>query len=321
MRRVGHQHGEIGGRAAQHFVETLVGCLDRGLLPGRLAQFAARGNEAGQERPRPRVGAVAVHRQEQRPHLAGFEMQLVDRGAGGQPVRRRIEGQRRPADLVVQAAIVQQRLVGAAQIGRRRAAVFAVRAAHLEQVGKIVLEQDRDLQVDRAVAVIAHAKPLIGGAAPQEHGAQNVHGVLLQHDALVGHEVRIAQVDREGGIVVAQIGAEEQRVRGVDQQFQPRQIAGVEMEQAGRAAARRRDVAAAVEHDEGVAVFENARRPGRRLLRGGDVERRFRRLLHGNQVCGGFGRHCVSLKLLKSSRSGRRRRNDEVSDRGLVRRH
>jgi len=44
---------------------------------------------------------------------------------------------------------------------------------------------------------------------------------------------------------------------------------------------RRRDVAAAVEHDEGVAVFENARRPRRRLLGGGDVKRRLRRLFYG----------------------------------------
>ena len=225
-------------------------------------------------------------------------MQLVDGGAGGQPARRRIEGQGGAPHLVVEAAIDQQRLVGAAQIGRRRAAALAMRAANLEQVGKVVLEQRRELQVDRTIAVIAHAEPLIGGAAPQEDRAQDMHGVLLQHDVLVGHEVRIGQVDGKGGIVVAQVGAQQQRVRGIDQQFQPRQIAGVEMEQAGRAAAGRSDVAAVVEHDECVAVFENARRPGRRLLGGGDVERRLRRLLHGNQLRGGFGWHCVSLKLV-----------------------
>ncbi len=226
-------------------------------------------------------------------------MQLVDRGAGRQPVWRRVEGQRGAPHLVVEPAVVQQRLVGAAQIGRRGAAMFAVRATDLEQVGKVVLEQDRKLQVDRAIPIVAHAEPLIGGAAPQENRAQDMHRVLLQHHALVGHQVGIGQVDREGGIVVAQIGAEQERVRGIDQQFEPRQIAGVEMEQAGRAARRCGDIAAAVEHDKAVAVFERARRPGRGLLGGGDVERRLRRFLHGKQLCGGFGRHCVSLKLLR----------------------
>ena len=88
---------------------------------------------------------------------------------------------------------------------------------------------------------------------------------------------------------------------GVDQQFEPRQIAGVEMEQAGRAAGGRRNVAAAVEHYKAVAIFEHTRRPGRRLLGSGDIERRFRRLLYGKQVCGSFGWHRVSLKLIEFS--------------------
>ena len=91
--------------------------------------------------------------------------------------------------------IAQHHLVVAAKLLGGGAAAFAVRAAHFEQVGKIVLEQDRQRQLDRAVAVIAHAQPLIGGAAPEEHRAQNVHAVLLQDDALVGDEIGIGQID------------------------------------------------------------------------------------------------------------------------------
>ena len=91
-------------------------------------------------------------------------------------------------------------------------------------------------------------------------------------------DIRIGQVDGEDGVVVADVGAQQQRLLAVEQQFQTRQIARVAIEDAVRSAGRRADVAMAVEHDEAVAVLEGAARP-----RGGsgrwNVERGFRSLL------------------------------------------
>ena len=38
-----------------------------------------------------------------------------------------------------------------------------------------------------------------------------MHGVLFQDDVLIGHDVGIGQVDSQRGVVVAQIGAEQER--------------------------------------------------------------------------------------------------------------
>ena len=77
----GGPSGGNGGRGGDVVLEAVDGLNT--LIDYRYAQhFKAR----------PGVGGIAAHRQEQRPRFAGFEMQLVDRGAGGQPVRRRIAG-------------------------------------------------------------------------------------------------------------------------------------------------------------------------------------------------------------------------------------
>ena len=166
LRRIRHQHRQIGRRAAQHFVEAVVRRLDRGLIACRVAQFAMRGNEPLPERQRPGLGPLAAHRQEQRPHLARCEVQVVDRRLGGQAGRPRIESERGAPYLVVEPAIDQQDLIVALQLRARGAAVFAVRSADFEQVGKIIREQNRKPQIDRAAAVIAHAETLIGGVPP-----------------------------------------------------------------------------------------------------------------------------------------------------------
>ena len=105
--------------------------------------------------------------------------------------------------------IDEQDLIIAPDLSGRGAAAFATRSADFEQVGKVVLEQDRELQVDGAIAVIAHAEPLIGRIAPQEDRAQNVNSVLFQDEVLAGEEIGIGKIDEERRIVVAQIGAKQ----------------------------------------------------------------------------------------------------------------
>ena len=241
----------------------------------RLAQLAARGDERAPKRHRTRRRFVASGREEDGPRLARREPQFIDGTVRRQPVRCRIEGQRGPAQLAVEAVIVQQHLIVAAELRRRGTAARAMGAAHLEQVGEVVGEQNRQTNIDRLVAVIAHAEALIGGIPPQENCAQNVHGIFFQHDTLIGHDVGIGQVDDQRRVVVAQIRAEQQRLRVVDPQFEPREKPRVAVEQpVGSLGCA--DIAMAVEHDEGVVMLERQSRPGRGRG-GGNVEGSFRR--------------------------------------------
>jgi hypothetical protein len=94
-----------------------------------------------------------------------------------------------------------------------------------------------------------------------------VDSVLLQHDALAVDQVRIGQIHEKRGVVVADIRAEQQWRPVVEQQFQTRQVPRIFVEQTGGANERCADVAANVEDDKRIAVFERLRRAGR-LCRG-----------------------------------------------------
>ena len=145
--------------------------------------------------------------------------------------------------------------------------------------------------------MVLHADPLIGGAPPQEDRAHDVQHVLAQHDPPLVIDVGIGEIDRERGIVVAQIRTEQQRLHLVQHQFEPGEIAGVGVEQSVRPAGGSADVAMAVEHDEGVVMLERAPRPGRGPGHR-DVERRFLDLFHdpGRHDLGyGFGCHVTSI--------------------------
>src|SRR5262249_33951024 len=67
------------------------------------------------------------------------------------------------------------------------------------------------------------------------------------------------------------VGTEQQRMLVVEEEFEPRQEAGIGMKQTVRVATRRADVAVVVGDDEGVAVFQGTarprRRPGRRNIK------------------------------------------------------
>src|SRR5437016_136120 len=107
---------------------------------------------------------------------------------------------------------------------------FAVRTADLEQVSKVVFENDGEAEIDWLIAIIAHTEPLIGGVAPNKYGTKNMDPILFHHEALAVDQVRIGQIDKKGGVVVAQIRAEQKRRLVVEQQFEPRQISSVLVE-------------------------------------------------------------------------------------------
>jgi len=132
LRRIRHQHREIGRRPAQNLIETVVRRFNRCPVAGRLAQFAACQDKTAEERQRAQVGSVAAHGQKQRPHLSGGEVKVIDGGVGRKPVGLRIEGQRGAPHLPIEPVVGQQHLVIAAKLRCRAAAAVAVRSADFE---------------------------------------------------------------------------------------------------------------------------------------------------------------------------------------------
>jgi hypothetical protein len=185
FRCIGHQYFQIGRRAAQHFIEQIVRRLDAGVVTGRFAHFAACGEQRAEKWRWTRLRFIAAGGEEDWPCFAGGKAQIIDRAAGRQPIWRRIESQRRAPQLAVQTMIVQQGLVGSPQLRIRGTVAFAARSSYLEKIGEVIGERDRQPDLDRPVAVIAHAEPLIGGIPPQENCAQDMHTIFFHDDALV----------------------------------------------------------------------------------------------------------------------------------------
>ena len=84
--------------------------------------------------------------------------------------------------------------------------------------------------------MVLQADTLIGRIPPQEHRAHDVQQILLQDDAPLAIDVRVGEIDCQGGIVVAQVRAEQEWLEIVEHELKPREIARVAIEQAVRAA-------------------------------------------------------------------------------------
>ena len=188
--------------------------------------------------------------------------------------------QRRGSRRRIQATIFEHDVGRAKQFAGSEAAARTLFAAHLEQIGEVVVEQQGQVECRRPVAVILQTDPLIGGSAPQEDGAHDVQHVLLQDDTAIAIDVGIGEVDGQRRIVIAQVGAQQQRLHRIQHQFEAGEITGVGVEQAVRSAGGCADIAVTVEHGECVVMLERAarsrRRPGHR-----DIERRFRNQFDG----------------------------------------
>ena len=235
---------------------------------------------------------------------------MKGRRVGGEPGRPRLEMQGGNADLTVEPAIFQHDIGGAEQPAGAYSPARPALAAHLEQIGEIIVEQQRQVEARLPVAVILQSDALIGRAAPQENRAHDVQRILLQRQPAVAVHVGIGEVDGQRRIVVAQIGAEQQRLDFVEHHLQPGEIARIGIEQAVGPAGRGADIAVAVQHDKGVVVLERAALP-RRRARHRNVERQFRDVfgsLNGDELSD-FRRHldlkrfsCVAMDA-----SGRKR--------------
>ncbi len=251
------------------------------VLISRSARCRLRRNDDRLERLR-----VTAQRDEQRHAVARRQRHVIGGRRFGQLGRLGVEADPGRAHDAVEPGIAQQHFVGAHHLAPRRAAPRAAHAAHLEDIGKIAVEGERQHEIDGARPVVAQRQALERGVAPEEHGAVDMQRVLLQHEALVEIDVRIGEVDVQDRVVVAQVRAEQQQLHAVDQDLEPRHEPRVVAEQPVAAAGRGADVAMRVDQQEGVVVLERSPGPGRRPGRG-YVERRLGNRFDLRRACAG----------------------------------
>ena len=187
---------------------------------------------------------------------------------------RRLELDAGATRLAVETEIDELRVpvLHAAALG---AAPFAPRAAHLENIGKVVVEGEREQEAHPLVAEIPYRKAVKQRGAPDEDRPRHVQHVFVQDDVLVVIDIGVCEIDGEDAVVVGEVRAEQERLKPVDQQLEMRQVTGIATEQAVRPARRRADVAMAVEHHEAVVLLHGEPRPCRWLGRR-DIERNVR---------------------------------------------
>ena len=157
---------------------------------------------------------------------------MKDRRMRGQPGRPRLEMQGGHADLAVEPAIFEHDVGRAKQPAGANSPARPAFAAHLEQIGEVIVKQQRQVEARLMIAVILQSDALIGRTAPQENRPHDVQRILLQRQPAVAVHVGIGEVDGQRRIVVAQIGAEQQRLDVVEHHLQPGQIARIGIEQA-----------------------------------------------------------------------------------------
>ena len=203
---------------------------------------------------------------------------MIAGGAHRQPRRPRFEVQRREPRQSVKPAIFQHDAGRTGEFCGGYAASRPPLASHFKDVGKIIVEQQREIEVRGMVAVVLQADPLIGGATPEEDRAHDVQRILAQHEPAIAINVGIGEIDSERRIVVAQVGTEQQRLDVVQHHFELCQIAGIGVKQPVGASRRSTNVAVAIKNDEGVVVLQRAPR-ARRRPRHRNIERRLCRLL------------------------------------------
>jgi len=82
--------------------------------------------------------------------------------------------QRRGACLAVETFIFEHNVGGPQQLVGTDAPPCALFTAHFEQIGEIIVEQQRYVEARGRLAVILDADPLIGRAAPEKDRAHDM---------------------------------------------------------------------------------------------------------------------------------------------------
>ena len=177
-------------------------------------------------------------------------------------------------------------------------------AAYLEQIGEIGGETDIDLDGALLGIEIAHRHPFIHRAAPQEPRPPQMDEVMFDRQPpILAEKVGIGEIAGQHRIIIAHRRTEQDRTQPVHSQIQMREVPGIAMIQALRAARPRNGVAAMVEHGEAFVMFERPGPPFRQRSRRRDEELRLSLREHLPRIeigHGGIGlaqRHACSLRL------------------------
>jgi len=270
VRRLGHQHGEVGARALEGAVHHVVRRLDERRLLARLGLRAARHAPHDEKAPFGGGGVAlhALHRHRDRPALARREVELelgaALGAASGETRRLRAERDARAARQAVHGLVVEG---GVRRPERPRAHLAAARApvaADLEEVGEVGAEVERKAQLAPHVGVARDGEELVAAGLPQELGARDVKRILREQQRALGiEEIRIGEVHVQHHVIRLHGGGEHHRPMAFEGEVQPREETRVVMKEARRRVLELEDVAELVEHGEAVAVLERAPARGR----------------------------------------------------------
>src|ERR1700730_4422921 len=108
-----------------------------------------------------RRGLVAGCNNEQRALLLWRQIEMIARRVHREPRRTRVELKRGAAEPAVQPAIFEHNVGTIEQFAGDDAAARMTLTPHLEQIGEIVVEQQRQIEICGIFAVILHANALI----------------------------------------------------------------------------------------------------------------------------------------------------------------
>ena len=217
MRRAGHQHVEIGHRAAQHLVEQVVRRLDGGGLVRGCALIAVNGAQPLQKRNGLRqLRHPAADGETESCRLLGRKLATVGGRGRRDLARRRVEAQRSLPQLCIEALIAQDDGLRPHRAATADAAAVPPQPANLEQIGEVAVEQHGEAQIDRTIAVVMDRQPLIGRVAPEKNRPHDVQGVLRQNEVIVEVHIGIGQIHGQQGVVVAHVRAQQQGLHAVE---------------------------------------------------------------------------------------------------------
>ena len=208
----------------------------------------------------------------------------------------------------IQTAIAQRIRPASAHVGQTLATPCASHATDLEDISEVAVESQCQRHRQRMAGVTGDAKAIKAAAFTQHAGARDVNFAMRERDVLAIVDIRIGQVGDKEGVVVGDGRTEEQRPRLVEKQLptgEKTRTAGIQPSLGGK------DIAALVEHGEGVSGFEHAERGDYSLGRRDDRVLFLDRcvLVHTDRRtdCGVSNRYCQSCSLFVSNRTPLRR--------------
>jgi hypothetical protein len=260
LRRVGHQHPQVGRRARDPRVERLVRRGDRGdpaapfleLRDARLQRRQVRGDRHA------RAVGLARDREVQLVLVARLEHGDEPHRTFPALDRRAVERRARAALDPVEPDVGEQHLALAVPRRTQRSPPRPARAAHLEDVGEVRAQFEREHHRNGLLAVVREPKVLVHHRTGQEAGAEEVQRVAGHAAAPFVGEIGRGHVDDEQAVVGADPRVEHQRPASVEPEPEPRQVARAGVVEALLAGAVGPDVAEAVEHAERLFVLQHA---------------------------------------------------------------